>query len=167
MFREISPYDLSLRPFHAIDRQWMLITAKKPDGTVNPMTASWGGLGILWSMPVATCYIRPQRYTQELMQAQEYHSLCFLGEEHRDALKLCGVVSGRDRDKVAETGLTVVDDLEAPYFAQSELVLVCRKLYCQQLTPDCFIDRSVDEKNYNGDHHHMYISQIVHCLVKE
>ena len=29
----------------------------------NTMTASWGGLGVLWRKPTAAIYVRPQRYT--------------------------------------------------------------------------------------------------------
>ena len=35
---------------------------------VNTMTASWGGTGILWNKPVAFIFIRPQRYTYELIE---------------------------------------------------------------------------------------------------
>jgi hypothetical protein len=41
-------------------RRWMLITAGR-DGRYNTMTASWGGMGVLWGRNVATIYVRPQR----------------------------------------------------------------------------------------------------------
>lgn len=167
MFRKISPFELSVNPFAAFDRQWALITCETPDGRVNPMTASWGGVGIMWNYPAATCYIRPQRYTQELLGGLDRFAICFTGEEYRDALKLCGRVSGRDCDKAAEAGLTVCREGGVPYFEQSELVLICRKLYCQQLASECFVDAELDRKNYNGDYHFMYISEITDCLVRE
>ena len=47
MYQHISPYELTDNPFRLIAKEWMLITAKKPDdGTINTMTASWGGCGI-------------------------------------------------------------------------------------------------------------------------
>ena len=49
-----------------IGKEWMLITA----GTVsdcNTMTASWGGLGVIWGKPSATVYIRQSRYTKEFV----------------------------------------------------------------------------------------------------
>ena len=50
---EIKPENLTDNPFKLIDKDWLLITAEK-DGKVNTMTASWGGLGILWNKKVAT-----------------------------------------------------------------------------------------------------------------
>lgn len=167
MFKSISPYDLSANPFCSFDRQWTLITIRGKDGRVNPMTASWGGFGIMWNKPVVTCYVRPQRYTYDLLCDTDSFSLCFLGEQYREALQLCGRVSGRDCDKLAETGLTAALDLDTPYIEQSELVLTCRTLLCQQLDPDCFLDPTIDEKFYNGDHHYMYIAEITDCLIRE
>ena len=52
MKKEIKPEELTKNPFHMIGKEWMLVTAEK-DGKVNTMTASWGGVGIMWGKPVA------------------------------------------------------------------------------------------------------------------
>ena len=62
MFEKIDPKALDQNVFSLIGDQWMLITAGTED-KCNTMTASWGGLVVLWGKPVATVYIRPQRYT--------------------------------------------------------------------------------------------------------
>ena len=156
-----------MNPFAAIGDQWMLITAGTED-RCNTMTASWGGLGVLWGAPMATAYIRPQRYTKEFVDREEYFTLAFFGEEGRKALQLCGSKSGRDIDKVKECGLTVMKDREAPYFAEAELVFVCRKLYAQDFDPVCFVDRELEGKNYpTKDYHRMYIGEIVAALQRE
>ena len=68
----------------------MLVTAEK-DGKVNTMTASWGGVGIMWGKPVAYVFIRPQRYTKEFIDADRYIlSVHVLGEEHRKTSVLSG-----------------------------------------------------------------------------
>ena len=162
MHKEISVYSLDKNTFEAINKQWMLITAGSEK--VNTMTASWGGLGIMWNKEVATCYIRPQRYTFEFVENEEYFSLCFFGEEHHQALKLCGTVSGRDCDKIAQAGLTTVNTEAAPYFEEAETVLICRKIYKDRIKPEGFLDPSI-EKNYsNGDYHYVYMGEIVKCL---
>ena len=52
------------------------------------MTASWGGVGIMWGKNVATAYIRPQRYTKEFVDNSEYFTLSFLPEaEKKEAVK--------------------------------------------------------------------------------
>lgn len=46
-FKEINTDEFSFSPFKVIGKDWMLITAQK-DNKVNTMTASWGGLGVMW-----------------------------------------------------------------------------------------------------------------------
>ena len=168
MFKKIDPKTLDKNVFSMVNDQWMLITAGTPEHC-NTMTASWGGLGVLWNKCVATCYIRPQRYTKEFVDREEYFTLAFFGEEYRKALSLCGSKSGREVDKVAECGFTVAAGAgNAPYFEQAELVLVCRKLFRQAMDENCFLDKSLIEKNYpNGDFHTTYVGEIVECLVRE
>ena len=79
-FRELSPEDKVLEPIRMIGKEWMLIGAKKPTGEMNAMTASWGGIGVLFHKPVVFCFVRPQRYTDEFLQASGYATCSFLPE---------------------------------------------------------------------------------------
>lgn len=164
--KQISPKDLSNNVFSTIGDQWMLITAGTPEHC-NTMTASWGGLGVLWHKNVATIYVRPQRYTYEFTEKSDYFTLSFFGEEYRKALQLCGTKSGRDMDKIKECGFTIAaGEGNAPYFEEAELVLVCKKLYQQDMTEDCFLDKALMEKDYpKKDFHRIYIGEIVEALV--
>lgn len=167
MLRPVDPKTLDANFFSLLADRWGLLTAADGAGC-NPMTVSWGEAGILWNKPVVTVYVRPQRYTHGLMDTEQYFSLSFLPEARHDAAVLCGAKSGRDTDKVKETGLTVLNDREAPYFAEAELTLICRKLYAQDLDPACFVDRDVDGKNYpTKDYHRMYIGEIVAALQQD
>lgn len=162
--REIKPEELQKNPFHMIGREWLLVTAKK-DGKANTMTASWGGVGIMWNKPVAYIFLRPQRYTKEFVDQSDTFSLSVLGEEYRKTLTYLGTVSGRDEDKIEKSGLHVIHDGETPYFEEANAVLICRKLYAQSYDPACFIDKSLDEKNYpDKDYHVMYIAEIEKVL---
>lgn len=165
-FREISVEELKDNPFTLINKDWMLITAGNQDKH-NTMTASWGGVGELWGKYVSTIYIRPQRYTLEFVEREDFYSLCFFGPEYRQALNLCGSKSGRDVDKDKETGLTPRFDQAAPYYDQARLVFICRKLYKQDMTPEAFLDKSLLDKWYDNDLHRMFIGEIVKVLVKE
>ena len=161
MFQRIDPKNLKDNVFSLIGEQWMLITAGTGE-KCNTMTASWGGLGVLWGAPAATCYIRPQRYTKEFVDREEYFTLSFFDEEYRKALSLCGSKSGRDVDKVKECGFTVrTAACGAPYFEQARLVLVCRKRFAQEMDP-ARIPQDVKEKLYpEQDYHTMYIGEFV------
>ena len=61
-----------------IGKEWLLVTAEQ-EGKVNTMTASWGGVGIMWNKPVVYIFLRPQRYTKELVDRADTFSLSVLG----------------------------------------------------------------------------------------
>ena len=166
MLHSVDPKQLNENVFSLIGDKWMLITAGNGE-RCNTMTASWGGLGVIWGAPAAICYIRPQRYTKEFVDREEYFTLTFFGEEWRKALSLCGSKSGRDTDKVKECGFTVkTAACGAPYFEEAELVLVCRKRFAQDMDP-ANIPQDIKEKWYpNQDYHTMYIGEIVEALKK-
>lgn len=166
-FKKITAEELTANPFKLIGKDWMLITAGDKE-KFNTMTASWGGVGIMWGKPVATAYIRPQRYTFEFIENGDYYTQSFFDEEYRDTLKFCGSKSGRDYDKVKETGLTPVvdDETGAVYFKEAKVVFICKKMYAQFLNEESALTEDVT-KWYNGDYHKMYMSEIVSVLVKE
>ena len=167
MLTPVDPKSLDLNVFSAIGEKWMLITAGTAD-KCNTMTASWGGLGVIWGAPAATCYIRPQRYTKEFIDKEELFSVSFLKDGHRDALKLCGSVSGRDHDKIKEAGLTPVFIDGVPAFEEADTILICRKMYRTSMNPADFIDKDADSKFYpEKDYHDMYIAEIVKAVVAE
>ena len=162
MLKQVDVETLSPNVFQAIGRQWMLVSAGSRSAC-NTMTASWGGLGILWNKPAATAYIRPQRYTKEFLDREEYFTLSFLPEQYRKALAYCGSHSGRNEDKWEGSGLTPAFTQQGvPYVKEAELVLVVRKQFCQQMDPACILDEQVLAKDYpNRDYHYIYIGEIV------
>ena len=164
-FREITPYELE-NVCRLFDKDWTLITLRDGD-RVNAMTASWGGIGILWNRPVAFLFVRPQRHTFSLLQNEERFSLCFLGEEHRDALRICGSKSGRDTDKLSLANLSAEYENFTPFVAQSRLVLFCRKCYEANLERDGFLDKTLLENYRAGDFHRMYIVEIESAKLRD
>lgn len=143
--KEVKIEDLTFNPFTKIGKEWMLITAGNEEKH-NTMTASWGGVGIMWGMNVATAYIRPQRYTKEFVDAEDMYTLSFFKEEYRRALNLCGTKSGRDCDKDKEAGLTPYYVEGTTTYEEADLVFVCRKLYAQPMKPEFFTVDGPDEK---------------------
>lgn len=165
-FTEINPFAIQDNPFTLIGKDWMLITAGETD-SMNTMTASWGGLGVLWNKPVSYCFVRPTRHTYGFMEDRDFYSLSFFEPSYRSALELCGRVSGRDTDKIADAGLTPCTDREAPYFDEARLVLVCRKLYTQDIDPARFIDTSLAQHYPDADYHRVYVGEVVRVLRRE
>lgn len=160
--KAVNPKDLSLEAFRLFTERTPLLTAG--DRTAcNTMTIGWGGLGELWQKPVCTVYVRQSRYTFQFVESHDYFTVSILPENRKDALRLCGTKSGRDMDKISSCGLTVCYGAgDAPFFDEAELVLVCRKLYAQDMKPEFVIDHDAAAPFFKeGDWHRMYIGEVV------
>ena len=143
------------------DKKWALVTAGGMDA-FNTMTISWGGMGTLWSTPVATVYVKPVRYTHEFMDKNEFFTLSFFDEKYRRALGLLGSRSGRDCDKVALSGLTPFALTEnAVGFREAETTILCRKIYRQDLDINNIPDFAVNTYYRTEEPHTMYVGEII------
>ncbi len=167
-FKEINPAEINDNFIKLIGSDWMLITAGD-HVRQNCMTASWGGIGVMWNYPVAVAVIRPQRFTYEFTEREDKLTLSFLGEEYRKALTYCGTHSGRDEDKIANAGLSVAfTESDTPAIAQARLVLECKKLYVSDLKAENFLDQTIIKRWYpEKDFHRAYVLQILKAYIKE
>ena len=166
MFREISAKELDFNAFKMIGDEWMLVGAKNGE-KVNAMTASWGSVGVMWGKNVAYVFIRPQRFTKELVDKEGRFSLSVLPEEYKDTLMYFGRVSGRVEDKVKVSGLKVADCDGVPYFEEANKVLVLKTLYRQQMNEESAFCDCVTKHYPNNDYHYMYVAEIEKVLVKD
>ena len=91
-----------------------------------------------------------------------------MSEEYRNALSVCGTVSGKNvENKWEEAGLHpyYVDGTTA--VKEADMILVCKKLYAQDMLPECFVETECDKKWYSEkDYHKMYIAEIDKVLIK-
>ena len=116
----------------------VLLTASA-DGRTNPMTIGWGTLGVEWGRELFVAYVRSSRFTYGLIEKSGEFTVSVpmrTGEKDLDQrinriLAVCGSKSGRDTDKVAELGLTLVDGekVAAPAIEELPLTLECRVLH--------------------------------------
>lgn len=149
--------------YGVFDGSWALLTAGTPEN-FNTMTISWGGMGTLWNKKVATVYVRPNRYTYEYMENNEYFTISFYPEKYRKDLGILGSKSGRDGDKVALTGLKAKTVEKGVTFDQAKLTLICKKLYWQDMELEKIPEESV-KAFFGGDPvHRMYIGEVIDIL---
>lgn len=155
-FLSVEPKALEENLFHEIDDNTFLIVAGNKD-YCNPMTAGFGSFGILWGQNVVTLYIRPNRYTCNVLDRYPNFSLCFFGNSDLPALKYCGTISGRDEDKGKNCGLTL-KSLEdgTPYFEEAELIFFCKVAYWQQMQLEGFVSDEAKKYYEKDSPHRMY-----------
>ncbi|MBE6761328.1 MAG: flavin reductase family protein [Ruminococcaceae bacterium] len=167
-FKEINVTEINENFIKNIGDEWMLISAGDQN-KYNMMTASWGFAGVMWGSPMAIAAVRPGRYTMEFLKEKDYFTLSFYGDDKK-IHTVCGKESGRDVNKTEKTGLTPLFDEEtnAPYFDEARLVLICKKVYVQDLDSSAFLDEDIKTKWYpNEDYHTMFYGKIEKALVKE
>lgn len=163
--KEITLNELSFNPWDKIGKEWFLLTSGDENG-YNTMTASWGFMGVMWRKNTFTTVVRPTRYTYEFMEKNDLFTVSFFDEKFRPALNFCGSYSGRDVDKAQKTGLSpeFIDGTTA--FEEASLVLVCKKIYAQDMDVNC-LDDEVKPINGSDPIHKQYIGEILKVYVKE
>lgn len=165
-FKECPIEQLEMNPFTKLAKEWGLVTAGD-ENKCNTMTVGWGGVGVIWGKNVVYIFIRDSRYTIEFLDNGELFSLAFFEEKYRDALKYCGVHSGREGDKFAAASLTPAYKLGVPYPDEANLVLLCRKMAKVPMPESTFTDPSLKEAWYaDGDMHTMYVGEIMQVLAR-
>ena len=164
----VDPKSLTPEIFQVFGTQNALLTAG--DKTqLNTMTIGWCQMGDLWNRNTCTVYVRPERYTYQFMENHNYFTVSVLPENCGDIMRLCGSKSGRDTDKIKECGLTLCYGTgDAPFFQEAEWVLVCRKLYVQDLSPECVKDADIFKfyTSAMGGWHRMYVGEVLEAYHK-
>jgi flavin reductase (DIM6/NTAB) family NADH-FMN oxidoreductase RutF len=158
---------IRLNPITLLSRDHMVLMAKK-DGRITVMTVAWGEIGNLWEQPVFTVFVRPQRFSDAFFRDGTTVSLARLNESDHKYSAYFGTVSGRSEDKIAHSGLQVIDTDIAPYFAKSNLVLLGTKIYQSTLREEKFIDKTIVSKMYpTKDFHDVFVYRLEKVLVEE
>ena len=165
-FKEISLYEIKDNLAKLISKDWMLVTAGTLDN-FNMMTANWGTLGYLWQKEIAICFVRPVRHTYQFTEMHDFFTLTFFEEKYRDILRVMGTKSGRDMNKMTDSGLTpTAGKTGLVYFEEARIVMECRKIYFQDIKPENFLLPEIDKEYPQKDYHRMYIGEVVNCLVR-
>lgn len=160
----IQPIDFTVKINDLWKNKWFLLTSGSFDkDQYNTMTIAWGSFGIMWNKPVAMVVVRPGRFTFEFMEKYDTFTLTAFDKKFKNDLNLLGTKSGRDGDKIAETQLTIVPSaiVEAPAFAEAELIVECKKMYWDDFKPENFVDFSIDKNYPLKDYHRMYFGEII------
>ena len=155
---------LQMNPFTAIGTDGFLITAGTSE-KYNTMIASWGSMGVLWGRNILTLYVRQSRYTHQFLEQNEGFTVSFFPPEMKERLLWCGRHSGRDHDKIAETGLKISclrgpNGDERVTFKQASLVFSFTKAAVLPLVKESFLLPEIESFYQDGDFHTTYIGFI-------
>jgi flavin reductase (DIM6/NTAB) family NADH-FMN oxidoreductase RutF len=141
----------------------LLLVTQGREGLPNAMTIGWGVVGIIWSMPVFAVLVRPSRYSYKLLEENGDFTVNVMPAAMKDAVALCGAVSGRSHDKFAEAKLTALAGLQSnvPIIEESLLAYECRTVMKNDVNPET-LDRAIRDAAYSsGDFHRIYFGKIL------
>ena len=131
-----------------------LVSCGRSGGKTNLLTVAWTGT-ICTNPPMLYISVRPERYSYGLIRETMEFTVNLTTAAMARATDWCGVRSGRDYDKWAETGLTPVPGVKVgcPSVAESPLSIECRVKEIMSLgSHDMFI---ADVLNVLADEHYI------------
>ena len=163
--KEIKVGDFITRPIDIWLKKWFLLTAGNREH-YNTMAVAWGSMGGMWNRPFVQVVVRPSRFTFEFMNGYDTFTLCTFPEQYREAVNFLGTRSGRDSDKIMESGLTVIPStkVKAPAFKEADLILECKKIYWQDMDPGHFLDDQIQGNYPEQDYHRIFFGRILRIL---
>ena len=153
-----------LKPFDILAEEWMLLTCGDYNSKdFNTMTVAWGSFGTMWFKPFVMIVVRPPRYTFEFLEKYDSFTLTAFPDKLKPQLEFCGKNSGRNVDKINSTNLTPIpsNKISSPGFDQAKLIIECRKMYFNDLKPENFIDKNIEQFYPAKDYHRMYFGEIL------
>jgi flavin reductase (DIM6/NTAB) family NADH-FMN oxidoreductase RutF len=105
----------------------VVLVSTAHDGRDNVMTAAWVS-AVCMEPPQVAVAVRESRFTHELLQASGEFVVNIPSQDLWRTVDLCGVVSGRGRDKFALAGLTRerASEVQAPLVAECPLNIECK-----------------------------------------
>ena len=172
LFKQISPQEIADSVFTLVGEVFPVITAGKEDH-FNSMTASGGGMGILFRKPATWCILQTGRYTLELIQKEQTYTLSYFPSEYKEQIMFLGRKSGRDSDKMKEVELTSVQTPSGNMtFKEARLIIECN--LTQITAPDLNDFYSQEAKDYVNEvyndpkeYHKFVFGEITHVWVKK
>ena len=159
----IAVEDLVLQSYHAWRRRWFLLsTGDFSAGKYNCMTVAWGAVGSMWDRPVAIVAVKPSRYSFGFLERYPSFTLCQFPASWKRTLLYLGSKSGRDTDKITESGLTPIASsrVAAPSFAEAELVIECEIVYADDYKPEGFKKEALHDSNRSQSYHRLFFGEI-------
>ncbi len=138
LFKQISPEEICDNVFTLAGKDFYVITAGKED-YYNSLTASGGGLGLLFRKPTTWCVLRADRYTLEMIQKEQTYTMSYFPKEYKGQMLFLGSKSGRESDKMKEVELTSVQTPSGDMsFKEARLIIECKLTQITTPNPNDF-----------------------------
>ena len=129
----------------------VMVSVTDKEGKSNIITVAWAGT-VCTNPPMVSISVRPSRYSYQILEETGEFVINLTNESLVKVCDYCGVVSGRDVDKFAKTGLTPIpmEHVHAMGIDESPVNMECK----------------ITEKRELGSHT-MFIAEVVGVTVDD
>lgn len=129
----------------------VMVSVTDKEGKSNIITVAWAGT-VCTNPPMVSISVRPSRFSYQILEETGEFVINLTNESLVKACDYCGVVSGRDVDKFAKTGLTPIpmEHVHAMGIDESPVNMECK----------------ITEKRELGSHT-MFIAEVVGVTVDD
>jgi flavin reductase (DIM6/NTAB) family NADH-FMN oxidoreductase RutF len=136
----------------------------------NTMTIGWGGIEIIWNMPVFVVYVKTSRASFDLLEASGVFTVSVpLDDTLNKALAYCGAHSLREGNKFTKAHLTAEDarTVDAPIIGEAGLHIECEVVHKMDFDDDLWIESIQSTHKKSDDYHLVYYGKIVDSYLVE
>ncbi len=112
----------------------VMVSVTDKEGKSNIITVAWAGT-VCTNPPMVSISVRPSRYSYQILEETGEFVINLTNESLVKACDYCGVVSGRDVDKFAKTGLTPIpmEHVHAMGIEESPVNMECKIIEKREL----------------------------------
>lgn len=166
MYKEIDVYEYMNTIVKEL-KKGVLLTTKK-GGKVNTMSIAWGAIGIEWNKLIFTALVRQSRHTFGMLSTGAF-TVNIPMDDRKKEIAYCGTKSGRDTDKIADMGFTLMDGrkVDVPAIKEFPLTLECKIIYEQRQDEDAIAQQVLDTMYPQRDLHSMFYGEVVAAYIVE
>ena len=139
----------------------------------NSMAIEWGSLGVAFKKPIFTVYVKPDRYTYQVMEKSDIFTINFIDKKLFKKFAVYGTKSGKDINKEEEAGTHIKFMEKGITFDEAVEVFVCKKM-AKSVIDENTMDPYIKElyrnnvKVYKTETPHvLYIGEIIGHYVRE
>ena len=161
--KPIKLFELWRETMDSLTREGLLLCSVDTTGKPNAMTIGWMTGGIVWGKPILTVLVRPSRHTFSRMEQVGEFTVNVMPPEFANALEVCGTVSGRDKDKFADAGLTTVPakEVRVPIIVQGIIHYECRVVQKNDIIPANLAAEIKKSAYPHNDFHRVYYGEVL------
>ena len=166
----IKSYEEFERLNKALHGEGAFLVVKDKKGKINVMTIGWAMVGVVWGKQMMTVFVRPQRFTHELIENAVSFSVCVPGAgKMKEELIFCGTSSGKMVDKIKQCDFSLVQGKHKDnvLIDDCKLFYECEIVEKAKMLPETLSKEITEEFYPNKDFHSIYFGEIKHCYVRE